>query len=183
MQKLMLITGGARSGKSDYALHYAESLPGPHFFLATCPVVDKEMEERIKRHRNQRRNRSWQTIEEEIALDKQIRALPSDGVCLIDCLTLWVNNIMYRAEKSNLLFSERSLQPHIDALLFAVSEFQGTCICVTNEVGMGVVPDNVAARKYRDCVGRCNRAIADAADEVVLVSCGLPLFLKKQMNR
>jgi adenosylcobinamide kinase / adenosylcobinamide-phosphate guanylyltransferase len=183
MARLILITGGARSGKSDYALTRAESLPGPHTFLATCPVVDGEMEERIRRHKAERQDGVWQTIEEELDLATTIQSLETDTVCLVDCLTLWVNNLMYHGEKNRLPFTEDDMLVSAEMFISAADAFQGTLICVSNEVGLGVVPDNVAARRYRDLVGRCNRTVAAAADEVILVSCGLPLFLKGKEKR
>ncbi len=179
MAKILLITGGARSGKSDYAQKRAEQLSGEHFFIATCPTVDQEMDDRIKRHQQDRANGMWQTIEEEIDIHRKIDTLPNNSVCLLDCLTLWVNNLMYRAELANTMLTEDIVATYVTTLLAAANKYQGTLICVSNEVGMGVVPDNPTARKYRDCVGRCNRLIAAAADEVILVSCGLPLFFKK----
>jgi len=181
MAKIILITGGARSGKSDYAQNRAEQLPGKHFFIATCPPIDQEMNDRIKRHQQDRANGMWHTIEEEIDIHLRMRTLPDDSVCLLDCLTLWVNNLMYHGEKSNVKVSEDDVTGRVRSLLAAVESYQGTLICVSNEVGMGVVPDNPTARIYRDCVGRCNRMIAAVADEVILVSCGLPLFFKKNI--
>ncbi|MEN8200303.1 MAG: bifunctional adenosylcobinamide kinase/adenosylcobinamide-phosphate guanylyltransferase [Thermodesulfobacteriota bacterium] len=178
MARIILITGGARSGKSDYGLSRAESLPGPRTFLATSPVTDGEMEERIKRHQRERQGGQWRTVEEEVELVTVVESLEPGTVCLVDCLTLWVNNLMYHAENRGVDFSEDDMLREVKRLLGAVAAFSGTLICVTNEVGMGVVPDNAAARRYRDLVGRCNRKIAAAADEVILVSCGLPLFLK-----
>ena len=179
MGKLLFITGGARSGKSDYALVRAQDLSGTHIFLATCPVIDQEMEERISRHKEERKGLNWRTIEEEIDLSGTICSLPPDIVCLIDCLTLWVNNLMYNAEQKNVPFTEDDISKIVVEFIESVKKVQGTVICVSNEVGLGVVPDNPTARKYRDVVGRCNRLVAAAADEVVLVSCGLPLFLKQ----
>ncbi|MBU0944432.1 MAG: bifunctional adenosylcobinamide kinase/adenosylcobinamide-phosphate guanylyltransferase [Proteobacteria bacterium] len=182
MGRLILVTGGARSGKSDYALTRAQALSGPHFFLATCPVIDSEMDDRIARHKADRKNGRWQTIEEELELAATISSLESPSVCLIDCLTLWVNNLLYLAEKTNMCFGEPEIQARAEALIHAADNYRGTLICVSNEVGMGIVPDNAAARVYRDLVGRCNRILAEAANEVILVSCGLPLFLKKSAD-
>ncbi len=183
MARLILITGGARSGKSDYALARAESLTGPHIFLATCPVVDGEMEERIRRHKAERQEEIWRTIEEERDLATNIQSLEAGHVCLVDCLTLWVNNLMYHSEKMNLTFTEDDMRVKAKTLVASADAFQGTLICVSNEVGLGVVPDNESARRYRDLVGRCNRIVAAAADEVIFISCGLPLFLKGQEEK
>lgn len=178
MAKLILVTGGARSGKSDYALERAESCSGPHCFVATCPVIDTEMDDRIARHKAERQAGIWRTIEEEIDLVGTVEALKPDEVCLIDCLTLWVNNLMYHAEKLKQVLGEDEMRSRVEAFVAAADTFPGTLICVSNEVGMGVVPDNVSGRRYRDLVGRTNRMVAAAADEVILVSCGLPLFFK-----
>ncbi len=180
MANLILVTGGARSGKSDYALKRAEAISGTHYFLATCPVVDSEMDDRIARHKADRQGGIWRTIEEEINLETTIQTLGPDAVCLVDCLTLWVNNLMFAAEKLGTVFGEDEMSDRVLNLLRAAENFRGTLICVSNEVGMGVVPDNVLARRYRDLVGRSNRIIAAAADEVILVSCGLPLFIKNE---
>ncbi len=179
MGRLILITGGARSGKSDYALQRALQLDGEHYFFATCPVVDSEMDERILRHKAERAETDWQTVEEEILLAKRLQELPPRSICLLDCLTLWVNNLMYAAHKADARFRDDEMQEKCEELLVAAKQYEGTLFCVSNEVGMGIVPDNPAARLYRDLVGRCNRIIAAAADEVILVSCGLPLHLKE----
>lgn len=176
--KLILVTGGARSGKSDYAQARAEAISGHHYFLATCPAIDSEMDERIKRHKADREEGIWQTIEEELDLVGVIRSLKQESVCLIDCLTLWVNNLLYHAERTDNVLDENRMQEKAEEFVSQVKKNHGTIICVSNEVGMGIVPDNADARLYRDLVGRTNRIIATASDEVILVSCGLPLFLK-----
>ncbi len=182
MAYLIFVTGGARSGKSDYALNRAEMLPGPHTFVATCPVVDLEMADRITRHKLERQNGMWSTIEEEIDLVAAIKRLAPGSVCLVDCLTLWINNLLYVAEKMGYSFGEDEMQLRTTEFVEAVGSFQGTVICVSNEVGLGVVPDNAAARKYCDLVGRSNRIVVASAQEAVFVSCGLPLFLKGQLQ-
>lgn len=178
MGTLILVTGGARSGKSSYALERAEALSADRSFFATCPVTDAEMGQRIDRHRREREGRGWTSCEEEIALAARIAALDGPGVVLVDCLTLWVNNLLFQAERHDEVFDEQALRREVGQLLAAISGYPGTVIVVSNEVGMGIVPDNQLARHYRDLVGTCNRLLAAAAAEVVLVSCGLPLFLK-----
>ncbi|MBU0665220.1 MAG: bifunctional adenosylcobinamide kinase/adenosylcobinamide-phosphate guanylyltransferase [Proteobacteria bacterium] len=178
MGRLILVTGGARSGKSDYALQLAQSLPSPRCFIATCPVVDSEMDERIARHREEREGEDWQTVEEQTDIAAILRRHQNDSVCLVDCLTLWVNNLLYHVEQSGKMFTDTEMRHQCDLLTEAASIHQGTVICVTNEVGLGIVPDNPSARLYRDLVGRCNRMMAAAASEVYLVSCGIPLQLK-----
>lgn len=178
MGKLILITGGARSGKSSYALKRGEALAGMRHFIATCPVIDQEMQLRIARHREEREGRGWQTIEEEIDIAGRIEDIAAARVILIDCLTLWLNNLLYRAELGEKIFDEKNVAEECDRLISAAAGCAATVICVTNEVGMGIVPDTPLARHYRDLVGCCNRLLAARADEVILVSCGIPLFLK-----
>jgi adenosylcobinamide kinase/adenosylcobinamide-phosphate guanylyltransferase len=178
MGTLILVTGGVRSGKSDFARGLAEALPGPRCFIATCPAVDSEMDERIARHREERAGWEWQTVEEQTDIAAVLSQQKDCSVCLIDCLTLWVNNLLYRTEQLGKLFSDSEMRLQCDLLVQAAGGHPGTVICVTNEVGMGIVPDNPAARQYRDLVGRCNRMVAAAADEVYLVSCGIPLRLQ-----
>ena len=180
MARVILITGGARSGKSDYALRLAETLPGPRVFVATCPPLDDEMRERIRKHRQERLKRHWHTIEEPVDPAKTLSDSGHFTVFLVDCLTLWVNNLLYRAEKDGVVLSEEVMEQYCGDLLEACSGVQGTVIFVTNEVGLGIVPDNKVARTYRDLVGRCNQVIAGGSDEVYLVSCGIPLTLKKK---
>ncbi|MDQ7783415.1 MAG: bifunctional adenosylcobinamide kinase/adenosylcobinamide-phosphate guanylyltransferase [Desulfomonilaceae bacterium] len=179
MGNLFLVTGGSRSGKSDYARLLAESLPGPRVFVATCPVVDEETAERIERHRRERSESLWDTVEEPMHPAPVVRESGRYKVVLIDCLTLWINNIMYRAHQSGERFNEDDMIAKAAELIEACSATNGTVIIVTNEVGSGIVPEDKVSRLYRDLVGRCNRLIARHADAVTLVSCGIPLELKK----
>ena len=178
MGRIILVTGGARSGKSDFALQSGEQLSGSHCFIATCPVVDGEMAARIEKHRLERSAQIWETIEEPLNID-EVLAENSHDVYLVDCLTLWINNLLEQCAEKRIDCSESFIGGSTERILRAVDSIDGTVIFVTNEVGMGIVPDNVLARRYRDLVGRCNRLIAEAASEVVLVSCGLPIYLKK----
>ena len=178
MAKIILITGGARSGKSSFALQKAEEIEGRHCFVATCPVLDKEMAERIERHRKERSKQIWDTVEEPVCLD-EVLSRASHDVYLVDCLTLWINNHLETCERENIDCTESFIGDATERLLTAIETVEATVIFVTNEVGLGIVPSNALARRYRDLVGLCNRLVAAAAAEVVLVSCGLPIFLKK----
>jgi adenosylcobinamide kinase/adenosylcobinamide-phosphate guanylyltransferase len=180
MSEIILITGGARSGKSTYALELAESISRKRLFVATCPNVDSEMSDRVGRHQEERRGRGWVTVESETDLSTVLSG-QAEGfdVVLIDCITLWVNNILFTHEGQNPPIDDHHIGELCREWLGAASSFDGTVICVTNEVGLGIVPDNALARKYRDLVGTCNQLIGRNASEVVLVSCGIPLFLKK----
>jgi len=178
MKKLLLITGGARSGKSSYALERCEEYDGTRCFVATCPVIDTEMSERIAAHKCEREGRGWNSVEEETALAQLLPSLHLYQTVLVDCLTLWVNNLMFNAEQHQEPFGETEMRHQTEQLIAAIRTFPGTVCLVTNEVGLGIVPENSKARKYRDLVGSCNRNLAKIADEVILVSCGIPLKLK-----
>lgn len=179
MAQLILVTGGARSGKSSFALKYCEDISEKRCFIATCPVVDQEMNERILAHRQERVGRGWETVEEETALADTLTRFAEYEIILVDCLTLWVNNLMYHAEKNNSNFGETEIRDATIQLINTIKERQGTVCLVTNEVGSGIVPESTLGRKYRDLVGSCNRTLAEVADEVILVSCGIPLPLKR----
>jgi adenosylcobinamide kinase / adenosylcobinamide-phosphate guanylyltransferase len=181
MARVILITGGARSGKSDYARRLAEALPGPRAFVATCPPLDDEMRDRIRKHRQERIKSDWHTIEEPLELAKALAAASGGfAVFLVDCLTLWINNLLYQAAERGLVLPEEEMERTCDDLLAACTRVQGTVIFVTNEVGLSIVPENKLSRLYRDLVGTCNQRIARGSDEVYLVSCGLSLTLEKR---
>lgn len=165
----LLVLGGARSGKSRYAQSRAESLAGDLVYVATAQALDAEMADRIDRHRADRGPR-WSTLDVPLDLPTALLAHAAPGrVLLVDCLTLWT---------SNLMFAERDLDTETEALASAVVQARGPVILVANEVGLGIVPDNALARRFRDAAGRLNQAIAVAADEVQFVAAGLPLRLK-----
>ena len=181
MARTILITGGGRSGKSIYAQRIAESIPGDRAYIATCPVVDKEMEERIRKHREARRAGNWQTIEETTDLAAALTRTMGSQVILIDCLTLWVNNLMYQSELQKKEMGEEEIVERCRNILGVCDAISGTVIFVTNEIGMGIVPDNALSRRYLDLAGRCNQVMAGHADAVIFMVSGLPLRIKGEI--
>lgn len=165
----LLVTGGARSGKSRYAQHWAESRSGALVFIATAQAFDTEMEDRIARHRCDRGPR-WSTVEEpfDLAAAIDLHARP-DAVVLVDCLTLWA---------SNLILQDRDPYPPLAELARAIGAARGPLALVTNEVGMGIVPDNSLGRSFRDVAGHVNQAVAAACESVVLMVSGIPVTIK-----
>jgi adenosylcobinamide kinase / adenosylcobinamide-phosphate guanylyltransferase len=178
MGDIILITGGSRSGKSAVAQKRAEELPGPRAYVATAPVIDKEMGERIRKHREARRGKGWETIEETVDLAGVIRRAGEYRLLLVDCLTLWINNLLYEAERRGEHFTEEDAADRCRELIGAAAAFPGTVIFVTNELGMGIIPENETARHFRDIAGRCNQEIAAAAKTVTLVISGISLVIK-----
>ena len=184
--RIVLITGGGRSGKSAHAQRLAESLPGPRAYVATATPFDDELKKRVAEHRGSRSGDLWdRTIEEPLALAHAIREASSYSTVLVDCLAVWMGNLMWKAEQADEQAGKRATPPtEADVanickdILAACRQHQGTVILVSGEVGLGIIPDNKAARLYRDLLGRCNQVVAAAADTVVLVVSGLPLTLK-----
>ena len=166
----VFVLGGARSGKSRYAQTLAEASGRPLVYCATAARYgDREMDERIARHRTERDAR-WRTVEAPLALcDALTEAAVPDGITLVDCLTVWLGNVM---------LDGRDVEGEIAALGTAVAVLPGGLVFVSNEVGSGIVPDNALARRFRDAQGRLNQAMAAACDAAVLVVAGLPLLLK-----
>ncbi len=163
------LLGGARSGKSRLAQEYAESFGGPLIYLATGQPFDSEMADRIARHRIDRGPR-WRTVECPLELPAAVTREAVDGaVVLVDCLTLWA---------SNLLLADADAASACAALIAALATADGPVILVSNEVGLGIVPDNALARRFRDDVGRLHQAVAAVADTVYFVAAGLKLQLK-----
>ncbi len=165
-----LVLGGARSGKSAYGERLVEAAGGAMVYLATAEAGDDEMAARIEAHRARRGNR-WTTVEEPIALAEALaRADQPGGAVLVDCLTLWVSNLMAEG---------RDVAAESEGLVESLDDLDGTVVFVANEVGLGVVPDNAAARAFRDHAGRLNQDMAARADRVVFMAAGLPLMLKE----
>ncbi len=179
MGKVFLIVGGRRSGKSDFGLKLGESLRGPHAFIATCPSIDGEMDERIAKHKQSRDGMIWSTIEEQAELANIIRRNGRFGLFLIDCVTLWISNLMFHAEQNGLNFGETELILRTNELLEVCHQSEADVIFVSSEIGLGVVPDNPQTRLFLDLIGRCNQILAAGSEEVFMVSCGIPIRLKK----
>lgn len=178
MAKVILVTGGCRSGKSAFAEQLARSHSGGLRYIATCHVFDEEMAERVRRHRDRRSGEGWVTIEEEYELVDVLAQCPPGSSVLIDCLTFWINNLMFRAEREGREFGEQAMVSECLRLNRQLASMDGTVVLVLSEVGMGIVPENALARRFRDCSGRCGQLIAALADEVYWVVCGIPSKLK-----
>jgi adenosylcobinamide kinase/adenosylcobinamide-phosphate guanylyltransferase len=164
-----LILGGARSGKSARALWLAEQTQLELVYVATAQALDEEMAERIARHRADR-DRRWRTLEAPLDLCAVLQAESGENTCvLVDCLTLWLSNVMHAG---------RDLDQQTDALAQAIGAARGPALFVSNELGLGLVPETALGRAFRDAQGRLNQRIAAVCDRVEFVAAGLPLALK-----
>ena len=175
MKKIILITGGQRSGKSEYSEKMALSLSPAPIYMATAHIWDEEFRERVRRHQN-RRGSNWINIEEEKYLS---RHCIYNKVCVIDCITLWCTNFFYDKDE------KVGKQPSVDNALKAIEEeFEkftnqdATFIFVTNEIGSGGVSDNAIQRRFTDMLGLMNQYVANHADEVILMVSGIPVKIK-----
>lgn len=169
--KSILILGGARSGKSEYAETICEQSSDKLLYIATSPIFksDAEMQQRIALHK-QRRGDKWTLVEEQTQLARIIQTHDQpDQIILVDCLTLWL---------SNLMFHEHDLTEAKEALAKTLANLQGRIIFISNEVGQGIVPENKLSRHFRDEQGRLNQFMAQQADQVIEVKYGLPQQLK-----
>ncbi len=164
----VLVLGGARSGKSAYAQGLAESASPERIYLATAQAGDREMTARIARHQADR-GHGWTTVEEPLALADALAAARPGRATLVDCLTLWL---------SNLMLAGRDVGAEIARLAEAVGALEGPAVLVSNEVGLGLVPETELGREFRDWQGRANRMVAQACDAVVFVAAGLPMLMK-----
>lgn len=172
---LVLVTGGARAGKSTAAQGWARALGGEGVsFIATAQALDPEMERRVAAHRAERPP-AWETLEEPLDVAAALRRA-RHGVVLLDCLTLWVSNLLLR--EPDPVETPEALRPHLEGLLRARLETGKRLLVVTNEVGLGIVPDNPLARRYRDLLGWANARLAREAGAAYLMVAGLPLRLK-----
>ena len=166
---LVLVLGGARSGKSAYAERLVTESGLERLYLATAEGRDDEMAERIAYHQA-RRGEGWRTLEETDGIEKVLVESAREGRgILVDCLTLWLSNVM---------LSGADVESRCQSLCRTAKALPGLVVFVSNEVGLGLVPDTPLGRKFRDAQGRLNQAVAEAANRVVLVAAGLPLTLK-----
>lgn len=163
-----LVLGGARSGKSRYAEWLIATYPKPWVYVATAEAKDSEMAERIAAHRA-RRDAGWQTVEAPYELREALAAAPGGAAVLVDCLTLWLSNLMLGA------FKVDAMTAKLEQTLAARA---GPTVLVSNEVGLGIVPDNALARQFRDAQGSLNQRLATQASRVVMMVAGLPVVVK-----
>ncbi|MEW6386934.1 MAG: bifunctional adenosylcobinamide kinase/adenosylcobinamide-phosphate guanylyltransferase [Thermodesulfobacteriota bacterium] len=175
--RVALILGGTRSGKSRYALNLAERWPEPRLYLATAEAGDAEMAERIARHRRERGG-AWDTREVPLELAEALAAAQGKyQVILVDCLTLWLSNLLGQGQEG------AALDAALEGLLAALKASATPAVLVSNEVGWGIVPDNPLAREFRDRVGLLHQRLGEVADRVVLLVAGLPLILKPSQSK
>ena len=173
MKKIRLVIGGCKSGKSRHALAAADQTAAAQkMFIATSEPFDEEMKQRIDRHR-QERGSDWQTVEAPLELADAIESSGGENcVLLVDCLTLWLNNLLMEPQ------SEKDIEGRIAELIATLNNCQCPIYLVSNEVGAGIVPENKLARQFRDLAGIVNQAVASTADEVVWMVAGIAVKIK-----
>ena len=169
----LLVLGGARSGKSVFAEERCSAENGKKIYLATAQAHDDEMQSRIQQHQ-ERRGTDWRLLEEPLELVGALEGNAAAGhTILVDCITLWM---------SNLMMNDGDVAGEVARLADIVPTLAGNIVLVTNEVGLGIVPDNALARAFRDEAGLANQMLADTCDEVVFMAAGLPMWLKGRRN-
>lgn len=167
--KIIFVTGGARSGKSGFALNMADAVSVKKAYIATAESMDSEMSERIKKHK-EARGKEWDTFEEPVKISALIKSLDEKyDVLLIDCLTLWLSNMM---------LADKNVEEEMKVFCSSLLKVRCSLIIVSNEVGMGIVPENKLARQFRDLSGMLNQKIAEISDEVYLLTAGIPIKIK-----
>ena len=175
-KKCILVLGGARSGKSHFAQELADKLGKKVLFVATGEALDGEMKARIKQHQESR-PQSWQTLEAPTNLAQQIeRHLGDSSIIVIDCITLLVSNLL--GDEPDYVGAESNITVAINALITCMDKLDASFIIVSNEVGLGIVPENKSARIYRDLLGKANQFLAQNIDEVYLMVASIELRIK-----
>jgi len=172
MKETVLVIGGCRSGKSSHALYLANQIPGQKIFIATCIPHDKEMGNRVLRHKKQR-SRAWSTLEVPVRLPEEIgKNSRKKNVILVDCLTLWISNLLLENN------DQSNIDGHIRKLIQSLEKAECPIILVSNEVGTGIVPENRLARLFRDAAGFTNQRVAACANKVIWMVAGIPVGVK-----
>ena len=166
-----LLVGGARSGKSDLAVRLGLAWPGDVIFLATASAGDADMEERIRRHQDERPD-DWALIETPLCSADDVTIAPSESLLIVDCITMLAANLMFAGN------DERQIDAHMAMLADALANRDGPSVVVSNEVGLGVHPETALGREYRDVLGRSNRRLAARAETTLFVSSGLVVPLQ-----
>ena len=173
MNEIIFVIGGCRSGKSSHALQTAEKMPGRRkIYIATCVPQDDEMKQRVAKHQKER-NQRWLTVEAPLHLSEAILANSAKAdVMLVDCLTLWVSNLLMETE------DEKQLEKMMAQFIGTLEKATGPIVVVSNEIGTGIVPENKLARQYRDLIGLLNQAVAKTAGKVIWMVAGIPVTVK-----
>jgi adenosylcobinamide kinase / adenosylcobinamide-phosphate guanylyltransferase len=171
-KRLIFITGGCRSGKSRFALNYANGHFTSKLYLATCEALDEEMAQRVENHKKTR-GPEWRTVEEPIRIADQITMHRNHAeVILLDCITLWLSNLLMKWDE------EVKINVEVDRFITAINETRSSLVIVSNEVGLGIVPADPLSRRYRDLSGTVNQRVAEIAQIVIFMVSGIPLYLK-----
>jgi len=186
--RIIFIIGGARSGKSSFAMNKASRIKGPKAYIATAEALDREMEERIEKHKKDR-GEGWDTFEEPVKISRVLSGINDKyRVVILDCLTLWLSNVMLQSKQPENAINEflqvlgslsrSSSSTRLNSLSRNVGINGLNLFIVSNEVGMGIVPDNEIAREFRDLGGVLNQKVAEIADEVYQITAGIPVKIK-----
>jgi len=187
VKKIVFITGGARSGKSRFALKEASRISGKKVYLATAEAIDKEMRQRIEDHKRQRGD-DWVTYEEPLKIAELVEEIKCRyTVILIDCLTLWLSNLLIKTDNPG--YRTQTIETEIERFLDVLKCFKDSPVCelgpepcslfiISNEVGMGIVPENELARRFRDMAGLLNQKVSEVSDEVYMLVAGIPIKVK-----
>lgn len=174
-KRLIFITGGVRSGKSRFALDYANRHFSKKLYLATCEVLDEEIAQRVGNHKKMRGS-EWKTVEEPIGIVDKINEYGDKvEVILLDCITLWLSNLLMRQN------SDVKIMDEVDRFIRTIKQNQTSFIIISNEVGMGIVPAESLGRRFRDLQGMANQKIAEVAETVIFMISGMPMFLKGEL--